>query len=129
MSSLSSLLGSGLMYAGFTFSLGSVEMSSKYSVENFSKDAATLQAAANALFTYFIIAIIWTVASCLVLYGEYGLKGIIWGAFTNIVFIAWIMISYWMTFKKVSKANGLPMPKFSGLTYNPSPIARKVINP
>jgi hypothetical protein len=123
---LSSLIGNSLLYSGMQFALGSVEMSSRFSVENFSKDQKTLQAAATALSTYFIIAVIWTIASCLVLYGSAGKIGIFWGLITNAIFISWIVISYWLTFRKVAKANGLQMPKLFTFSYNPSPIPRSI---
>jgi hypothetical protein len=123
---LASLIGNSLLYSGMQFALGSVEMSSRFSVENFSKDQKTLQAAATALSTYFIIAVIWTIASCLVLYGSAGKIGIFWGLITNAIFISWIVISYWLTFRKVAKANGLEIPKLFTFGYNPSPIPRSI---
>lgn len=121
-----SLIGTALLYSGMQFALASVEQSSKYSVENFSKDQQTLQAASNALSTYIIIAVVWTVACCLVLYGDYGARGVLWGLITNAIFILWIVISYWLTFRKVARTNGLQMPKWFGFSYNPSPIARQI---
>jgi len=121
-----SLIGTALLYSGMQFALGSVEMSSRFSVENFSKDQKTLQAAATALSTYFIIAVVWTLASCLVLYGDHGTKGIFWGFVTNAIFVGWIVISYWLTFRKVAKANGLEIPKLFTFSYNPSPIPRTI---
>jgi hypothetical protein len=120
------MIGSALLYSGMQFALGSVEQSSRFSVSNFSKDQKTLQAAADALSTYIIIAILWTLASCLVLYGQYGKTGIFWGLITNIVFAGWIVVSYLMTFKKVAKDNGLKMPKMFNFGYDPSPIPREI---
>ena len=42
------------------FSIGSVEMSSKFSVKNFSKDQHTLQNAAGALSDYMKIGLMWS---------------------------------------------------------------------
>lgn len=122
-----SLIGTALLYSGLQFALASCEMSSRFSVENFSKDQKTLQAAANALSTYMIIAIIWTVASCLVLYSDHGKAGILWGLVTNTIFVGWIVGSYWMTFKRAADAYGLQMPKLFGFGYNPSPLPRRII--
>lgn len=121
-----SLIGTALLYSGMQFALGSVEQSSRFSVENFSKDQKTLQAAANALSTYIIIALVWTLASCLVLYGDYGTKGIMWGVITNVIFMGWIVLSYLYTFRKVARDNNLKMPKLFNFGYNPSPIARRI---
>src|SRR5579872_5507917 len=103
--SAASLIGQSLFLAGMQFSIGSVEQSSRFSVENFSKDQSTLDNAASALSTYIIIGIIWTLATCLVLYSEFGKKGVIWGLITNAIFMAWIVISYWITFQRVVKNN------------------------
>lgn len=120
------MIGNALLYSGMQFALGSVEQSSRFSVSNFSKDQKTLQAAADALSTYIIIAILWTLASCLVLYGQYGKTGIFWGILTNGIFAGWIIGSYLMTFRKVAKDNNLQMPRLFHFGYNPSPIPRKI---
>jgi hypothetical protein len=122
----SSLIGTSLFLAGLEFAIASTEMSSRFSVENFSVDERTLQAAMNALCTYFIIAVIWTVACCLVLYSDYGLKGVIWGCITNIIFVGWIVVSYYLTFKSVSKNRNIPMPKPFKFSYSSSPLPRKI---
>lgn len=120
------MIGNALLYSGMQFALGSVEQSSRFSVSNFSKDQKTLQAAADALSTYIIIAILWTLASCLVLYGQYGKTGIFWGVLTNGIFAGWIVGSYLMTFRKVAKDNGLKMPCLFNFGYDPSPIPREI---
>ena len=43
------LIGKSILFASMQFAIGSVEMSSKFSVKNFSKDQDTLQNAADAL--------------------------------------------------------------------------------
>lgn len=120
------MIGNALLYSGMQFALGSVEQSSRFSVSNFSKDQKTLQAAADALSTYIIIAILWTLASCLVLYGQYGKVGIFWGILTNGIFAGWIIGSYLMTFQKVARDNKLTMPKLFNFGYDPSPIPREI---
>ena len=120
------LIGSALFYSGLQFALASCEMSSRFSVENFSVDQRTLQAAANALSTYFIIAAVWTAACCFVLYGDYGSKGIIAGFLSNALFVGWIVVSYWLTFGKAARTNNLIMPRWFGFSYSPSPIAREI---
>lgn len=120
------MIGNALLYSGMQFALASVEMSSKFSVKNFSKNQEILDAAGSALSTYIVIAILWTLASCLVLYGQYGKVGIFWGIFTNILFAGWTIGSYIVTFRDVAKANGLKMPRLFGFGYNPSPIPREI---
>ena len=123
---LAALIGKAIFFSGLQFSIGSVEMSSKYSVENFSKDQATLQNACNALSTYIVIAVIWTLATCLVLYADHGQSGIFWGFVTNFAFAGWIIFSYYLTFKKVAKMYNLVMPKFFQFGYNSSGLPHRV---
>ena len=120
--STSGMIGMAVFLAGMQFSIGSVEQSSRYSVENFSKDQKTLQNAANALSTYIIIAIFWTLATCLVLYADYGNMGIFWGILTNSIFVLWLVFSYLYTFKKVARDNKLQMPKLFNFSGIPSRI-------
>ena len=51
-------VGEAIVFASIQFSIGSVEMSSKFSVMNFSKDQETLQNAAYALTDYLKIALL-----------------------------------------------------------------------
>lgn len=126
LSPSSGLVGQALFLSGLQFALASCEMSSRYSVSNFSKDQKTLQSAANALSTYLIIAIIWTIATCLVLYPDNGKTGIFWGLACNLIFVSWIAVSYILTFRKAARENGLQMPKMFNFGYNPSPIPREI---
>ncbi len=115
--SLMLIIGKSLLFAGIQFSLGSVEMSSKFSVKNFSKDQATLNAAVDALRDYIIIAIIWTLGNCFVFYSNYGWKGLVSSLVANVVFILWIYISYYFAFRTAARANGLKVPGLFG--YRP----------
>ena len=54
------------------FAIGSVEMSSKFSVRNFSKDQETLQNAADALADYLRIGIMWTIGVTVLFYAKHG---------------------------------------------------------
>ncbi len=107
----SKLIGEALFLASFQSSWGSVEMSSKYSVLNFSKDQETLQSAADALSTYIIIALVWTLATMFVLYSEYGCTGLVYGLIMNLIFTGWIIFSYIMVFRSATKRHNLQFPK------------------
>jgi hypothetical protein len=122
------LIGTAVFLSGLEFAIASTEMSSRYSVSNFSKDQKTLQSAADALTTYIIIALIWTIATCLVLFSDYGLSGILWGILTNSIFAGWIIVSYMLTFHKVSKDLNLQFPKIFGIGYSSSPVPRKIVS-
>lgn len=104
------IIGKALLFAGIQFSLGSVEMSSKFSVANFAKDQETLDNAAKSLRDYIIIAAIWTVGNCLIFSANYGTLGLIASFITNLIFVLWIVLSYIQTFKKAANKNGLKVP-------------------
>lgn len=112
---LAKIIAKAIFYASIQSSLGSVEMSSKFSVMNFSKDQETLQRAADALRSYIIIAVIWTIGTILALYASYGWCGAWVGLAANAVMMGWIVISYVKAFAEAAKRYNLTAPSvFSG---------------
>ena len=105
------MLGNAILLASIQASIGSVEMSSKFSVVNFSKDQETLQGAADALTGYLLIAFIWTVGSCMISYGQYSTPGLVTSLVTNFVLVGWIYFSYLHSFRVAQKKYGLQFPK------------------
>jgi hypothetical protein len=105
-----SIIGFSVMLASIQFSVGSVEMSSKFSVASFAKDQTTLQRAADALRMYMYIAMLWTAACCLVLFGAYGWQGATMGLASNMLVVLWIYASYFHSFKLACKRHDLDMP-------------------
>lgn len=105
------VLGKSLLYASLQFAVGSVEMSSKFSVKNFATDQVTLDHAADALSDYIIVAIVWTIGASLVMYTNYGLRGLITSVLANMAIVLWIVLSYISAFKYVCKKYNLQMPK------------------
>ena len=110
---ITELLGEAILFASIQFSIGSVEMSSKFSVKNFATDDETLQNAADSLSDYLKISIIWTIGVMLLLYSKFKLIGSITGLFSNLVVILWIYFSYVNAFKAASKKSNLKMPKIN----------------
>ena len=108
---IAKMLGQAIFYASIQFSIGSVEMSSKYSVINFSKTQEILQNAADALRNYMYIAAMWTFATMLVMYGQYGIPGLIVGLIANIAYVSWIYFSYVHSFKIAADKYKLKEPK------------------
>jgi hypothetical protein len=104
------VLGKAIFYSSLQSSIGAVEMSSKFSVMNFSKDQETLQRAADALRSYIIIGMIWTIGTVLALYASHGWCGAWLGLATNIVMMGWIIISYIKAFKEAAKQYNLKEP-------------------
>jgi hypothetical protein len=101
------VIGKSLLFAGIQFSLGSVEMSSKFSVKNFSKDQETLDNAIKALRDYNLVALIWMLGTCLVFYSNYQLLGLLSSLITNLVFVLWINLTYYSAFNEAAKKYGL----------------------
>lgn len=111
------MLGEAILYSSIQFSIGSVEMSSKFSVKNFSTDQVTLQNAADALTDYMKISLIWTLGVTLLLLSKYGWVGGLVSVIANSVVVYWIYWSYMQAFKTaVEKNTKLVMPKLNFLT-------------
>ncbi len=104
------VIGKAILFASMQFAIGSVEMSSKFSVKNFSKDQGTLQNAADALRDYIIIALLWTLGNAFVFYASYGMPGAWIAIGANIFIIMWIYLSYIKAFKDAVAKNNLQMP-------------------
>jgi hypothetical protein len=87
------MLGEAILYSSIQFAIGGVEMSSKFSVKNFSKDQETLQNAADALSDYLKIGFLWTLGVTILLYCNYGVVGAITSMVVNLLIIMWIYIT------------------------------------
>lgn len=107
---LMKVVGKAILFASMQFAIGSVEMSSKFSVKNFSKDQATLQNAADALTDYIIIGFVWTLGTCFILFANYGIKGLVANLVANIVIMGWIYMSYINAFRQAVETYKLKMP-------------------
>lgn len=101
------IIGKAVLLGSMQFAIGSVEMSSKFSVINFSKDQVILQRAEDALNEYMLIGLVWTAGVMMIMYSSYGMVGLAAGAISNIVILAWIYISYHNSFKKAKLFNNL----------------------
>jgi len=108
------VIGQAIFYSSIQASLGSVEMSSRFSVVNFSKDQETLDNAASALKSFMYVAFMWALATVLVLYSSYGTKGAIIGFIANLAYIAWIYLSYINAFHVAALKYGLKDPVVFG---------------
>lgn len=104
------MLGEAILFSSIQFAIGSVEMSSKFSVKNFSKDQETIQNAADALADYLKIGMLWTLGVALLLFCNYGIKGLIVSLAVNMIIMLWIYVSYMESFKIAAGKNKLNMP-------------------
>lgn len=104
------VLGKAILFASMQFAIGSVEMSSKFSVKNFSKDQETLQNAADALSDYILIAILWTIGTSFLFYSNYKVKGLIVNIVANVFIIMWIVLSYFKAFREAAQKGNLKLP-------------------
>ncbi len=105
------IIGQAIFYASIQSSLGSVEMSSKFSVMNFSKDQETLQRAADALRGYIIIGTLWSIGTALALWAEHGQCGLWMGVAANLAVMMWIILSYIKAFREAAERYNLEIPK------------------
>ena len=104
------IMGKAILFASMQFAIGSVEMSSKFSVKNFSKDQTTLQHAADALSDYVFIGVVWTLGTCMMFYGNYGMTGALVNFITNFIIMAWIIVSYRRAFDYACNSGNLDQP-------------------
>lgn len=108
--SIAKMFGKAIFYASIQFAAGSVEMSSKFSINSFAKDQDTLNKAAQALKGYMMIAALWTAGTMLVMYGNYGKTGAVVGFIANAGIVAWIYFSYIASFKEAARKHNLKEP-------------------
>lgn len=107
------MLGEAILMASMQFSIGSVEMSSKFSVKNFSKDQDTLQNAADALSDYLKVGFMWTFGLTIMFYARYDKVGASLSIIINLLIISWIYWSYTQAFDIACKNNNLSCPIIS----------------
>lgn len=112
------MFGDAILLASIQASIASVELSSKYSVVNFSKDQQTLQAASDALTGYLIIAFIWLLGSVSISYGKFGWQGLVTSLVANLILVGWIFFSYIQSFKIAASRYNLQFPKLFRLTMD-----------
>ena len=110
-------LGQAILYSSISFAVASVEMSSKFSVKNFSKDQETLQNAADALSDYMKIGAFWAAGTTLVLGANYGKRGAIYSIVMNGLIMIWIYWSYKKAFAEAAKKHGLTPPCIHVLSF------------
>jgi hypothetical protein len=107
------MIGEAILLSSIQFSIGSVEMSSKFSVKNFAKDQETLQNAADALSDYLKIGIFWTFGVAILLYANHGCSGAVSAVIANVAIISWVYISYIKSFKMAAQMYNLKMPSIN----------------
>lgn len=104
------ILGKGILLSSIGFSVASVEMSSKFSVRNFSKDQETLQRASDALDAYNLVGGVWALGVILLMTGQYGRTGTWVAIGCNLAVLLWINLSYFHAFKLAAQAERLQYP-------------------
>lgn len=105
------VLGKAILLASMSFSIGSVTMSSTFSVQNFSTSQEILQRAADALRHYLIIGTLWAVGCTSLLYASYGQRGLWISLAANVSIMTWIYVSYQQAFRDAARKNKLQMPR------------------
>ncbi len=112
------IFGEAILLASMQFAIGSVEMSSKFSVKNFAKDQETLQNAADALSDYLRIGFLWTFGLTLLFYARHNKFGAAICLLANLLILAWIYFSYLKSFESAQKKNSLDTPKVNIFSFD-----------
>jgi hypothetical protein len=94
----------------FQYSLASVEMSSSFSVCNFSTNQVILNNAARALKNYLTIGFIWAAVVGVLMYFQFGVKGLIIALLFNALIMLWMWWSYSTAFKHCCRKHNLEYP-------------------
>lgn len=105
------IIGKAMMLGSQQYALGSVLMSSTFSVRNFSKDQETLQAAADSLVNYVWMGLVWTISNVMVLGATYGMAGGLAAVASNAAIMTWMWVAYLKAFKTAEVKYGLQPPK------------------
>ena len=105
------MIGKALMLSAQQYAIGSVLMSSTYSVKNFSKDQVILDNAADALKNYFYVGWIWLFSNAMVLGATYGFNGVLAAVVANGSVMYWIYAIYKKSFEDAAKMYDLKFPK------------------
>lgn len=105
------IIGKAILLSSIGFSIASVEMSSKFSIKNFSVDQQTLQRASDALDGYNLVGGLWMLGVCLLMYGQYGKIGLYSAIVCNTAVILWINMSYFQAFKEAASERSLKYPR------------------
>jgi hypothetical protein len=77
------IIGDAILYSSISFAIGSVAMSSVYSIRNFTKDQRTLDNGVCAFKDYLVIALVWAIGVTLILYSTAKMRGLIAALVSN----------------------------------------------
>lgn len=105
------MMGKALMLSAQQYAIGSVLMSSTYSVKNFSKDQVILNNAADALRNYFYVGFLWLASNAMVLGATYGFNGVLAATIANAAVMTWIYVIYKKSFEDAAQMYNLKFPK------------------
>lgn len=103
------IIGHALFFGALQLSLSTIELIPRLMIHSHNTQEA-LNNACKSLRDYMIIGISWTIATCLVMYAQYGFFGLFAGLVCNMVYICWIFFSYRNAFRKNAEKNGLTVP-------------------
>lgn len=105
------IISKSLFYSAIIFSLGSVEMSSKFSVINFAKDQKTLDRARDALESFIYVSAVWIMATVLSLYASHGFCGAAFALLFGVLITGSIIWSYFKSFEQAANEYKLQYPE------------------
>ena len=106
-------IGKSILLASMIFSIGSVVMSSIWSVINFSTEQDVLDRARDALAEFFWIAVVWGLGCACLLFASYGPRGLVLSVLASGLVIGWIYSRYCQAFRVAAAKNGLVVPRLT----------------
>jgi hypothetical protein len=104
------MIGKAVLLSSMQFSIGSVEMSSRFTVTSFAKDQDTLQRAADALKQYVTVGVMWAIGVGMMQYASYGGPGLVTAIIANAAIMFWIVSSYRRAFREAAARYNLQPP-------------------
>lgn len=106
----SEIIGQALFFAVLQMSISTIELDNRSDIILL-KTQEEVDVVASSLHTYIVIAVIWTIASMLILYGQFGLVGAVATLIFNVAIILWVYFTYTNALQKTVQKNNLVMPK------------------
>lgn len=106
----SHIIGEALFFAVLQMSIATVELEDRSEVAS-NDNQQKLNISAESLRTYIYLAVLWTIASGLVLYGKFDIFGGIMAIIFNVLIIIWIYVTYTDAMEISSKKSNLIVPK------------------
>jgi len=102
------IMGQALLFAVLQMSISTVELENRSDVYRI-KTKEDLVIVQESLKTYVQIAILWTIASILILFGKFGFVGGIAALVCNVIILLWVYFTYKNAINLTAKKNKISL--------------------